>query len=344
MHIGQTEIATAVAKRQLFVVEAKQVQQRRMQVVDVHAVLDRLEAEVVRLTVAHAALRAAAGEEHTEAMRVVVAAVAILAHRRATKLAAPHDQRVIQQAALLQVAQQRRDGLVNVLAQVPRARVVVRVRVPRLPVAVINLDEPHAPLGEPPRHEAAVRKMALAVKFARRRRFARDVERIRRGELHPIRRLHCFDAALQRRVHAAARRATPILAGERAVPAHLRDPGGHWFGFSKRARIVVVAKGRATPEEAATYEQLADPRLKGVPVVFVTRYDRPADETRALELGAAAIILVHNHPSGDPTPSKADIEMTRDIAIAAKALGITVHDHLVIGRKGHASFKSLNLL
>jgi DNA repair protein RadC len=65
---------------------------------------------------------------------------------------------------------------------------------------------------------------------------------------------------------------------------------------------------------------------------------------RALELSASAIILVHNHPSGDPTPSKADIEMTRDIARAAQALGITIHDHLVIGRKGHASFKSLNLL
>jgi len=65
---------------------------------------------------------------------------------------------------------------------------------------------------------------------------------------------------------------------------------------------------------------------------------------RALELSATAIILVHNHPSGDPTPSKADIDMTRDIAKAALALAITVHDHLVIGRKGHASFKSLNLL
>jgi DNA repair protein RadC len=65
---------------------------------------------------------------------------------------------------------------------------------------------------------------------------------------------------------------------------------------------------------------------------------------RALELGASAIILVHNHPSGDPTPSKADIEMTRDVAAAAKALKIAVHDHLVIGRSGHASFKSLGLL
>jgi DNA repair protein RadC len=65
---------------------------------------------------------------------------------------------------------------------------------------------------------------------------------------------------------------------------------------------------------------------------------------RALELSASAIILVHNHPSGDPTPSKADILMTREIAAAAKALGLAVHDHLVIGRGGHASFKSLGLL
>ena len=65
---------------------------------------------------------------------------------------------------------------------------------------------------------------------------------------------------------------------------------------------------------------------------------------RALELTASAIILVHNHPSGDPTPSKADIQMTREIVTAAKALGIALHDHLVIGRGGHASFKSLGLL
>jgi DNA repair protein RadC len=65
---------------------------------------------------------------------------------------------------------------------------------------------------------------------------------------------------------------------------------------------------------------------------------------RALELGASSLILVHNHPSGDPTPSRADIEMTREIASAAKALHIAVHDHLVIGRGGHASFKSLGLL
>jgi DNA repair protein RadC len=65
---------------------------------------------------------------------------------------------------------------------------------------------------------------------------------------------------------------------------------------------------------------------------------------RALALNAAALILVHNHPSGDPKPSRDDIEMTKEIASAAQALGIAIHDHLVIGRKGHASFRSLGLL
>ncbi len=65
---------------------------------------------------------------------------------------------------------------------------------------------------------------------------------------------------------------------------------------------------------------------------------------RALELGASALILVHNHPSGDPTPSKADIAMTREIAAAAKALKIELHDHLVIGNGAHVSFKSEGLL
>jgi DNA repair protein RadC len=65
---------------------------------------------------------------------------------------------------------------------------------------------------------------------------------------------------------------------------------------------------------------------------------------RALELGASAVILAHNHPSGDPTPSRADISMTRDVADAAKALRIAVHDHVIVGRSGHTSFKALGLL
>lgn len=65
---------------------------------------------------------------------------------------------------------------------------------------------------------------------------------------------------------------------------------------------------------------------------------------RALELSASAIILVHNHPSGDPTPSRADIEMTNQIVKAAQALGVRVHDHLVIGHRKEASFKGLGLI
>ncbi|MFN0022608.1 MAG: DNA repair protein RadC [Parvularculaceae bacterium] len=65
---------------------------------------------------------------------------------------------------------------------------------------------------------------------------------------------------------------------------------------------------------------------------------------RALELSASAIILVHNHPSGDPTPSRADIDMTNEIVRAAQALGVRVHDHLVIGHRSQASFKGLGLL
>lgn len=65
---------------------------------------------------------------------------------------------------------------------------------------------------------------------------------------------------------------------------------------------------------------------------------------RALELNASSLILVHNHPSGDPTPSEADIQMTRQIETAAQALGITVHDHLIIGKSAEQSFRATGLL
>jgi DNA repair protein RadC len=65
---------------------------------------------------------------------------------------------------------------------------------------------------------------------------------------------------------------------------------------------------------------------------------------RALELSATALILVHNHPSGDPTPSRADIQMTQAIIDVAKPLGISVHDHIIVGKEGHASFKGLKLI
>jgi len=65
---------------------------------------------------------------------------------------------------------------------------------------------------------------------------------------------------------------------------------------------------------------------------------------RALELSATALILVHNHPSGDPSPSQADIQMTKAIIEIAKPLGIAVHDHIIVGKSGHASLRGMRLI
>jgi len=65
---------------------------------------------------------------------------------------------------------------------------------------------------------------------------------------------------------------------------------------------------------------------------------------RAIDLGSAALILVHNHPSGDPSPSRQDIALTKDIADAGKRLGIIVHDHIIIGAQGHSSLRAMGLL
>jgi len=65
---------------------------------------------------------------------------------------------------------------------------------------------------------------------------------------------------------------------------------------------------------------------------------------RALQLSATAIILVHNHPSGDPTPSTQDVKMTLDIIAVAESLGLTVHDHIIVGRDGHSSLRGMRLI
>jgi DNA repair protein RadC len=65
---------------------------------------------------------------------------------------------------------------------------------------------------------------------------------------------------------------------------------------------------------------------------------------RALELNASAVILVHNHPSGDPTPSAADVSMTKEVMEAGRWLRVTVHDHIVVGGQVTASLRTLGLL
>lgn len=88
---------------------------------------------------------------------------------------------------------------------------------------------------------------------------------------------------------------------------------------------------------------IADEAMGSGTVDHVPVYPREVLK-RALEVNASALILVHNHPSGDPEPSQADIAMTGQIGTAAQALGITIHDHLIIGRQGETSFRALGLL
>ncbi len=162
-----------------------------------------------------------------------------------------------------------------------------------------------------------------------------------------------------------------------AEPALLRETSGVGDAIVTefaivRAAAVKLAQTRVLGRESITNwkelldycrAKLADETRERFHVLFLDRKNRLiADEEqqkgtvdqaavyprevvkRALDLNASAMILVHNHPSGDPTPSRADIEITRDIAAAAKPLGLNVHDHLIIGRDGHASFRSLGLL
>jgi DNA repair protein RadC len=107
--------------------------------------------------------------------------------------------------------------------------------------------------------------------------------------------------------------------------------------------------GRSTVEELhAIYLDrkntvLADEALQRGTVDHTPVYPREIVK-RALDLGATALILVHNHPSGDPTPSRSDIEMTKKVKKAVAAVDISLHDHIIIGRGKHASLKSMGLL
>jgi DNA repair protein RadC len=92
----------------------------------------------------------------------------------------------------------------------------------------------------------------------------------------------------------------------------------------------------ASPQRLAEVAGLGDAAITEFKVVEVVK--------RALELSATAVILVHNHPSGDPTPSRADVQMTQQIVEVAKPLGISVHDHIIVGKEGHASLKGLRLM
>ncbi len=140
-------------------------------------------------------------------------------------------------------------------------------------------------------------------------------------------------------VEAAARRIArcevkrrPVLSSWETVLAYCRTAMA--FGDKEQFRILFLDKRN---------QVIADEVQQIGTVDHTPVYPREVVK-RSLELSATAVILVHNHPSGDPTPSRADIDMTRQIAQAAKPLGIALHDHIIVGRDGHASMKGLGLI
>lgn len=138
--------------------------------------------------------------------------------------------------------------------------------------------------------------------------------------------------ALAERLGREAVRKRPVLASWGALLDYCRTAMA--FEDREQFRILFLDKKNAL---------IADEVQQRGTVDHTPVYPREVVR-RALELSATAVILVHNHPSGDPTPSRADIQMTRTISDVAKPLGIVVHDHLIIGREGHASFRGLGLI
>jgi DNA repair protein RadC len=138
--------------------------------------------------------------------------------------------------------------------------------------------------------------------------------------------------AVAERLGREAVRKRPVLASWSALLDYCRTAMA--FEEREQLRILFLDKKNALIADEVQQQGTVD----HTPV-----YPREVVR-RALEHSATALILVHNHPSGDPTPSRADIEMTRTIVEVAKPLGIMVHDHLIIGRDGHASFRGLGLL
>jgi DNA repair protein RadC len=138
--------------------------------------------------------------------------------------------------------------------------------------------------------------------------------------------------AAGRRLARGAIAKRPVLSSWNAVIEYCRAAMA--FSDTEQFRLLFLDKRNAL---------IAD-EVQGTGTVDHTPVYPREVVKRALELAATAVILVHNHPSGDPTPSSADIELTRQIMTAAKPLGVTVHDHIIVGRDGHTSLKGLRLI
>ncbi|HLL27828.1 MAG TPA: DNA repair protein RadC [Xanthobacteraceae bacterium] len=143
--------------------------------------------------------------------------------------------------------------------------------------------------------------------------------------------LKIVEAAAQYLARGKAR-ARPVLSSWNAVLDHCRASMA--FAEKEHFRVLFLDKRN---------QLIADEVQQTGTVDHTPVYPREVIK-RALELSATAVVLVHNHPSGDPTPSRADIEMTKSIIEAARPFGIEVHDHLIVGKDGHASLKGMKLI
>lgn len=143
--------------------------------------------------------------------------------------------------------------------------------------------------------------------------------------------LKFVEAALLRSLRAAMLD-RPVLSGWQALTDYLHAAMAH---RSTEEFRVIFLNGR---NMLIRDEAMGTGTINAAPV-----YPREIVK-RALELGAASLVLVHNHPSGDPAPSRDDIAMTKAIVEAGRHLGLVVHDHVVIGKGGHASFRTMGLL
>jgi DNA repair protein RadC len=143
--------------------------------------------------------------------------------------------------------------------------------------------------------------------------------------------LKVIEAAARRLAHGEVKR-RPMLSSWSAVLDYCRAA----MAFADREQFRVLFLDKRNQLIADEVQQVGT--VDHTPV-----YPREVVK-RALELSATAVILVHNHPSGDPTPSRADIQMTQQIVEVAKPLGIAVHDHIIVGKEGHASLKGLRLI
>jgi DNA repair protein RadC len=143
--------------------------------------------------------------------------------------------------------------------------------------------------------------------------------------------LKLVQAAASRLVRGAVKK-RPVLSSWSAVLDYCRTAQA--FADREQFRVLFLDKRN----------QLIVDELQQVGTIDHTPVYPREVVKRALELSATSIILVHNHPSGDPTPSRADIQMTQQIIAVASPLGISVHDHIIVGKEGHASLKGLKLI